>query len=104
MDSLSEKLSSILNDPESIEQLKNIASGLSFSAEPKEEEKESDFDVKSIMSLMSSMKAETDESRLLLALKPHLSSKRQKRVDSAIKILRLLQIAPLLKNSPFFDL
>ena len=96
MDSLSEKLSSILNDPESIEQLKNIASGLSFSAEPKEEEKESDFDVKSIMSLMSSMKAETDESRLLLALKPHLSEKRQDRVDRAVKLLRIASVLPLI--------
>ena len=40
-----------------------------------------------------------DRSQLLLALKPHLSPARQERVDQAVKILRIMDILPLLKES-----
>jgi len=36
---------------------------------------------------------------LLLALKPHLSEAKQEKVDTAIKILRLLDLLPILKES-----
>ncbi len=39
---------------------------------------------------------------LLLALKPNLSDPRQKKVDEAIRILRLLSLLPLLRDSGIF--
>ena len=40
---------------------------------------------------------------LLLALKPNLSKEKQAKVDSAIKILRLLELAPLLGDMGLFN-
>lgn len=40
---------------------------------------------------------------LLLALKPHLSPEKRKRVDSAVKILKIYDILPLLKESGILD-
>ena len=49
---------------------------------------------------------EGDDSRvrLLLALKPNLSPERQAKVDSAIKILKLIELAPLLREMGILNL
>lgn len=54
-----------------------------------------------IVKIMSALNSRQDDNRthLLLALKPHLSDERAARVDNAVKILRLLSIAPLLKDT-----
>lgn len=67
--------------------------GLLSSISPKE--------IQAIMKLGSVLKSKRpdDRSQLLLALKPHLSPARQERVDQAVKILRILDILPLLKDS-----
>ena len=39
---------------------------------------------------------------LLLALKPHFGEKRQKKVDDAIRILQLVKMLPLLKETGIF--
>ncbi|MCI8360835.1 MAG: hypothetical protein HFE86_05825 [Clostridiales bacterium] len=58
-------------------------------------------EIQAIMKIGSALKAprQDDRSQLLLALKPHLSPARQERVDQAVKILRILDILPLLKDS-----
>lgn len=104
MDDLSEKLNSILSDPQSLAGLKEMAENL-FGE--KKEEKPSlpidtdGIDIASLMSVIGKLKSSgtSENERLLLALKPHLSSLRQKRVDTAVKILKLLELAPLLKDS-----
>ncbi|HIZ17489.1 MAG TPA: hypothetical protein H9675_08010 [Firmicutes bacterium] len=60
-------------------------------------------DMKVMMKLMQALRSDaTDErSRLLMSLRPYLSEKRQARVDSAVKILRLVQLIPLLSESGF---
>jgi hypothetical protein len=54
-----------------------------------------------IMSIVSKLNATNDDARtnLLTALKPHLSEPKREKVDTAIKILRLLELLPLLKES-----
>lgn len=53
-----------------------------------------------ISGLMSSSGKKNDyRANLLIALKPLLSEKRQKRADEAIRIIRLLDMLPLLKES-----
>ena len=47
---------------------------------------------------------ENEKTRLLLALKPHLSNERQKRVEKAVKILKLLELAPMLGELGLFSL
>ena len=58
-------------------------------------------EIQAIMKIGSALKTprQDDRSQLLLALKPHLSPARQERVDQAVKILRILDILPLLKDS-----
>ena len=105
MDDLSEKLSALLSDPEGMEKIKSMAEGLLGSSTPKEPnpfEDMGEIDVGAIARVMGMMKQNRmDDSRikLLIALKPNLSPERQGRVDSAVKILKLIEIAPLLKES-----
>lgn len=114
MDNLSEKISSLLSDPAALDQIRNMAEGLFADNKPeappqinptKEEEALPNIDFGKMLSVMGSLKnSATDErSRLLLALKPHLSPKRQERADKAVKILRLLDLLPLLKESGFLN-
>lgn len=103
MDDLSSKLSSILNDPEGLNQIKELANSLlgGNEEEKKEETKgENGADITAIMQVLSALKGANDKSvELLLALKPHLSQARQKKLDTAIKLLKIYSVLPLLKDS-----
>lgn len=116
---LSEKLSALLSDPEGLEKIKNMAEGLfggenpfaqnSFEKgeETSEAEAFPDIDVRKVMSLISRLKkgqGDNDKTRLLLALRPHLAAERQKKVDTAVKMLKLLDLAPMLKELGLFSL
>lgn len=113
---LTERLSALLSDPEGLEQIKNMAAGLfgekkePFIPKPEPQGAESlfgDIDMASALKIMGKLKSksgENEKTRLLLALKPHLSSGRQKRVDTAVKILKLLDLAPMLSELGLFSL
>ena len=45
------------------------------------------------------MNQEDDNTKLLLALKPHFSDRRKEKVDQAVKIMHLLSLLPLIKDS-----
>ena len=49
--------------------------------------------------LLASANREDDSTRLLAALRPLLGEARQKKLDEAAKILKLLHLLPLLKES-----
>lgn len=51
-----------------------------------------------LMPLLSSLNTEDDTTRLLEALRPFLGSAKQKKLDEAKKMLRLLKILPLIKS------
>jgi len=52
---------------------------------------------------MSSMNANKDNVRLLLAMKEHLQTEeRIKKVDDAIKVMQVIQFLPLLKETGLF--
>lgn len=51
---------------------------------------------------MATMNASNKNVDLLHALKPHFSDKRSKKVDDAIKIMQLIKMLPLLKDSGLF--
>ena len=111
-----EKLNEILNDPKAMENIKQVAASMFGNeqnsavrnAEPPqnnggENDGMSLFENVDPAALFSVMKAFNsnegdDRSRLLLALKPYLSESRRGRVDSAIKLLRIIKILPLLKE------
>lgn len=52
-----------------------------------------------VQKVLSSMNHEDENTKLLLALKPHFGEKRQEKIDQAIKMLRLLSVLPLLRQS-----
>lgn len=59
------------------------------------------IDISKVMRLMSaySGSGNDDNTRLLLALKPMLSDRRQGRVDEAIQMMKLIAILPLVQES-----
>lgn len=110
MDELTEKLSALLSDPDGMEKIKSMAQGLLGNPAPVKENPpapSNDIDIGAItriMSLMKSSRKDDERVKLLLALKPNLSPERQSRVDSAVKILKLIDLAPLLKEAGLFNL
>ena len=120
MDELSNKLAEILNNPESMNKFKKMAESLLGEEEkPKETEQKSDLtslinsndmpdisEINKIMQIVSRFKSKGNDSRtaLLLALKPNLSEPKQEKVDTAVKILKLIEILPFLKESGIFNL
>lgn len=115
MDDLLGKMQSVLSDPESMQQLQELASMLGAedetgaqetqqperSSKGQEETGEGGFDLGMLMQLSSLMgSTETDEdSALLLALKPHLREERQKKVDHALKLMKLMTVWKTLKET-----
>ncbi|MDO4156916.1 MAG: hypothetical protein Q4D37_09100 [Oscillospiraceae bacterium] len=115
MDDMMEKMQSLLSDPESMQQLQELAQMLQPDAEEQEtgasssstdtaestEESGGGFDFGTLMKvsqLMGSAEEDSDAA-LLLALKPHLRAERQKKVEKAVKMLKLLSVWTLLKES-----
>lgn len=111
MDDLNEKITALLSDPSALENIRNMASGLLGGAEapqsapPEAAVEMPNIDIGRLMSVMGRLNnGKTDErTKLLLALKPHISEKRRERVDNAVKILKLLDMLPLLKDSGLFN-
>ena len=125
MEDLSTKLTQLLNDPEGMMQLQSMAQGLmgegglDLSAlMPQQQEKPVMPDISGLMGgispdqmgmmmkLMSAFNStkEDDRTRLLMALRPHLTDKRQQRVDQAVKLLKLASVLPLISESGIFKL
>ncbi len=113
MDDLTSLLSGLINSPQGMEQLKNMAGALLGNQNAEsvvENTKESSLpnispgEIAGVMKMMNILKQDNNDSRakLLLSIRPHLSEHRQKRVDDAVKILRLIQILPLVKELGLF--
>ena len=122
MDDLTGKISELLSDPEAMEQIKGLAGLLGqqpmtndTESEPeksepvkKNESNDSDglgFDMLQMamkfMPLLSNFKKEDDTTKLLKAIRPFLSKERQKKLDEAMKLLKIMKIIPLLKEGFF---
>lgn len=114
MDDLSRKLADMLNDPDTLSQVRQMAESI-LGEEKKEEKKESipdiadmlgGADISSIISIISRLNSSENDNRtkLLYALKPHLSEPRREKVDAAIKIMKAIELLPLLKESGILKL
>lgn len=110
MDDLSEKLAGILNNPESMEKVRKMAENLLGENHPPEKQNQPFEDLsstlgagemQSIINILSKLKTNSNDPRtqLLKALKPHLSEPKRDKVDTAIKILKVIEILPFLKES-----
>lgn len=127
MDDMNEMLGSILNDPESMQQIKELAEMLKGESNSQDSDQASSssggMDFSALAGLMGAMggassgngpdlsmiselgkafsaaESQDKNSGLLLALKPHLSPDRQERVDKAVKLLKLYAVIMVLKDS-----
>ena len=114
MDDLSEKLAGLLNDPDTMERVRQMAENLL--GEPEQPKPTNSIEeigsmlgsgeLQTIMQIVSRLKSGGNDPRtqLLTALKPHLSEPRQEKVDTAIKILKMLELLPLMRESGFLKL
>jgi len=121
MEDLTEKLTSLLGDPEIMDKIQNL-SGLFGSSDNKNDEetvnnnkepakeKSDDFGFSpdmlgalfKIMPLISSLGKDDKYTKFLRSLKPLLSEERQKKLGNSAKILKLMQIIPLIKDQGLF--
>ena len=119
MEERPEILQELLKTPGTAEKLKELADGLLSGSEkpepsgPKEPAGDplpsltdglDPGEIGKILSLVRAFKSNEsdDRTRLLLALRPHLSRERQQRVDEAVKILRLISLLPLVREAGIF--
>ena len=112
MEDLAAAVQSILNDPQSMAQLQGVMNSLGMNP-PQAPAPATPFNLLNTLNnsdpmtamllraapLLASANREDDSTRLLAALRPLLGEARQKKLDEASKILKLLHLLPLLKES-----
>ncbi|MGN0174271.1 MAG: hypothetical protein ACI39F_07500 [Acutalibacteraceae bacterium] len=121
MDDITSKITELLNDPEGMQRISSLASSI-MQADDKEEKapnkqkNDSNFgdnlpidpaQMGNIMKMMSVLKQQDtndDNAKLLIALKPHLSEERRKKVDKAVSLLKVVKLLPILKESGMLNL
>ena len=110
MDDIASKITQILGDEDGMKKISQLASSLMSQNESKQEPQNPQFsdmqidpvqmgNIMKMISLLKSNNKDDNNTRLLVALKPHLSHDRQKKVDKAISILKIVKLLPLLKES-----
>lgn len=103
MDDMLGKMGAILSDPESVQQLQELAQMLQQESDethaPKSESSETEegggFDMSMLLriqELMGAMQQNDADAQLLLALRPHLKTPRQKKLDQAVKLIKLYAV------------
>ena len=122
MEDLAGKIADLLNDPNIMKQVQSLSGLLGNNPEKKtddesgkkentSEKTESAFSglspemIKNIMKLaplMASINTKDKYTDLLCALRPLLGPPRQKKLDEASKLLKLLKILPILKKQGIF--
>ena len=111
MDDLAAAVQSILNDPQSMAQIQGIMHSLGANppqspapAPPPVQQNNAPAAPLNLLNTLNANDPMTamlldDSTRLLAALRPLLGEARQKKLDEAAKILKLLHLLPLLKES-----
>ena len=112
MEDLTQKLQSLLSDPESMRNLSELAAMMNApdSSAPPETGPVSDngeppepmpFDPAKLLAVGQAFSAvqQDETASLIRALKPHLSAARAKRADQAIRMLRLYAAAGILREN-----
>lgn len=123
MDDLANKISEIMSDPQALKQIQGLGEMLgigntSSSAVHNPPENNSDnmtnaffgADSANMMGIvtklapvMSSLSKEDDTTKLLVALRPFLSEQRRKKLDEAGKLIKMMRLLPLIKDTNLLD-
>ena len=97
---INEIISSLSEDD--INQLKNMADNLFGSKEQTQSPSKDNDLLQGIGELGKMLTAEDERTALIKALRPMLGEEKQKRADEAVKILSLIRMLPLLRDSGVF--
>ena len=105
MDGLEDKLNAILSDPDAMSRIAEMAKSLTGGG-GKDERSESDGSeepiIRRAMKLLRGKALNGDETALLNALRPFLSSDRQRKLDRALKLARLASLASIAQEMGVF--
>lgn len=109
VDDFAEKIGSILSDEESMKQIGELAAMLGLlpggdgGSPPESASSGTDgLDMGAVAGLMQKVKnfqPDDDNTRFLLVLRPLLGEEKQNKIDRAVKVLRLLNLLPLISES-----
>ena len=118
LDDIAEKIQSLLEDEESMNQIKELAAmfssgmhsqGMGEAASPPPagangnaaESSDSPLPINplAVMQLMNAVSAADKNRELLIALKPHLHTERQEKLDRVLKLLKLYSIFTTLREN-----
>lgn len=108
MDNINEIIGSVLSDPDSMAKLKSAAEQLGLNAPeaPSQNPREVSDGLSALAPainrlapLLGKLGEEDDMTRLLHALKPYLSGARLKRAEEADRIVSIMRVIPLLRQS-----
>ena len=110
MDELMEKLQGVLNDKESLSQLRELAemlTGQPAGEEPQAASQPSSGggempDIAKLMQLSGALRNAGREDKnvaLLMALRPLLKDENKQKLDRAVKLLRLVSLWPMIRES-----
>ncbi len=108
MSELQDTINQILSDPEAMKQVQSLGEQLGLSSPkppppPKPEPgNEMMTALGSLAPLMRQMGGDDELSRLLDALRPFLGQERLERLDQAKRLMRLVKMIPLIKDSGLF--
>lgn len=123
MDDLGSKINEILSDPKALEQIQELSTMLMGSDTSEKPIQKAEENVKSndmsLLSSLSSPKAmslitkvapllsdigkEDDTSRLLSSLRPFLSDQRKEKLDEASKLIKIMKMLSMLKDTNLLD-
>ena len=104
MSEMQDALNQILSNPEAMKQVQSLGEQLGLNKpSPKPEPKNEMLGaMQSLAPLMSSYSADDEVSRLLNALRPFLGEEKLRRLDQAQRLMKLIKVIPLLKDSGLF--
>ncbi|OJU13238.1 MAG: hypothetical protein BGN88_02435 [Clostridiales bacterium 43-6] len=112
MDDIAAKLAELLDSPDGMDSIKSLAGMLLNNTGDQKADDDSPGglgfnpdEIQNIMRITNALKStkqDDERSRLLMALKPHLGDERRDKVDKAVKILKLVNLMPLIQESGLF--
>lgn len=93
MDELSAQLNAVLNDPQQMAQIMGLAQSLMGGAGEAPAAPPAPAPAAGLGALLQAKPSQGDRQALLQALRPYLAEKRQRKLDRALQITRMAQLA-----------
>lgn len=110
MDDITQKIQTLLNDEESMRQIQELAAMFSGGGDGSggnnaaaENPLGADFNPAAIMQMMGAMSVQDKNCDLLLALREHLSPEKQKKIDKAVRLMKLYNVFTAMKESGMLE-